>query len=340
MADEHAHTHTARFPASSPDVMYRRSSLVGPVIVIYAIVAVLAIGLLMVGLGLTSLPSRADLAVGGFIGLFLVLTMGPIGILIAAGQSVRQDARVYDALDDLLDAVRHLADQAALTDDARRVLNRRAERDMLRRAIEEDIDAGDWSAGLVLCHELAERFGYRADAEEFRARIDVARRASLDTEIADGIARLDGLILQKRWDDAQREAARLVRTNPDSSKVIGLPERVVNARSAYKSDLERRFLDASRDDRIEEAMGLLKELDAYLSPEDAAPYQEMARGVIGKARENLGAQFKIAVHDRDWPTAAAVGRRIINEFPNTRMASEVRRLLDAIISNANAPTSA
>jgi hypothetical protein len=110
---------------------------------------------------------------------------------------------------------------------------------------------------------------------------------------------------------------------------------VDNARGVYKADLERRFLDAAGQDHIEEALGLLKELDGYLTESDAEPFREVARGVIGKARENLGAQFKIAVRDRQWSTAAAVGRRIINEFPNTRMATEVRDMLDGILARAN-----
>ena len=80
---------------------------------------------------------------------------------------------------------------------------------------------------------------------------------------------------------------------------------------------------------------MLKELDNYLSPDEAEPFREVARGVISKARENLGAQFKIAVQDRQWASAAAIGRRIINEFPNTRMAAEVRGLMDGILSRAN-----
>ena len=44
--------------------------------------------------------------------------------------------------------------------------------DEVLRAIEEDMATGEWDAAMVLVRELAERFGYRADAEEFRARIE------------------------------------------------------------------------------------------------------------------------------------------------------------------------
>ncbi|MBY0313712.1 MAG: hypothetical protein K2W85_16730, partial [Phycisphaerales bacterium] len=121
----------------------------------------------------------------------------------------------------------------------------------------------------------------------------------------------------------------------DSPRVERLRDRVEQARGVYKTDLERRFLDSAQGGRIEEAMVQLKELDAYLSENEAEPLREVARGVITKARDNLGAQFKIAVQDRQWAQAAALGKRIVNEFPNTRMAQEVRGVLDGILARAN-----
>ena len=80
---------------------------------------------------------------------------------------------------------------------------------------------------------------------------------------------------------------------------------------------------------------LLKELDKYLSETEAAPYTEVARGVIGKKKENLGVQFKLAVHDHDWIGAVRVGEQIIREFPNTRMADEVRSMIDLLRNRAS-----
>ncbi len=194
-----------------------------------------------------------------------------------------------------------LTDHVSLSGDARRVLNRRAEKDLLCRAIEEDINAEDWDAAMVLCRELADRFGYRVEAEEFRAKIDSYRGEVQERKVADSIARLDGLIIQRRW---TWPSAR----PPASSARIPIPtasrpcvERVEQARAVYKADLERRFLDAAQNEHFDEAMEFLKELDGYLTEHEAEPFREVARGVIGKARENLGAQFKVAVRDKQWP---------------------------------------
>jgi hypothetical protein len=306
------------------------------IFMVYAALIVGSFLLVLAGRGRFG-PGWEGTEIAGWIGLFVGIASAPIAALLDARRRADNTQRLARSLDLVGESIRRLNDQAGLSDDARRVLNRSLERDLLCRAIEEDISAQSWDAALVLCNELADRFGYRADAEEFRARIELARSEVLERRVSDAIARLDGLIVQRRWDVALREAQRIQRLFPDSHRVENLRQRVEQARNVYKHDLERRFLDASSAGRAEEALTLLKELDLYLTQTEAEPLRELARGVVGKARENLGAQFKIAVQDRQWAQAAALGRRIINEFPNTRMAAEVRQMMDGILARANAP---
>src|SRR5690606_25395406 len=147
--------------------------------------------------------------------VLLTLTLAPLAliVLLRSGRGGGRD--LVDRLDRLEGTLRDVHAHASLSDDARRVLNRRTERDLLCRAIEEDIQAGEWDAGIVLCGELANRFGYRADAEEYRTRIEHARAEMVQRHINDAIARLDGLIVQRRWDEAFLEAARIRRLFPE-----------------------------------------------------------------------------------------------------------------------------
>ncbi|MBX3386655.1 MAG: hypothetical protein KF768_08805 [Phycisphaeraceae bacterium] len=305
-------------------------------IVCYGLVGVASVLFVLAGAGVGEFPANPYLRVAGYCGLFLVLTTGPIAWALISARGSAKDEGLRRSVDRLTEAVRRLDESAGLSDDARRVLNRRAERELLCRAIEEDIQNQAWDAAIVLCTELADRFGYRADAEEFRARIELARTEVIERRVADAIARLDGLIVQRRWDVAFQESARIQRLYPESPRVDNLRARVIQARDVFKEDLERRFLEAAKGERVEEAMTLLKELDQYLTPVEGQAFQEVARGVVTKARENLGAQFKIAVQNRDWRSAILVGRRITQEFPNTRMAAEVRQMWDGILSKANA----
>lgn len=299
----------------------------------YLLALALSVAMVLGGAGVGRATPNPEARIAGYLGLLLVLTTSPIAFLLLRTRTAGAVAS-GDRLADLERAVVRLGEHAALSDDARRVLNRRRERQLLREAIEEDIAAEDWDAAMVLVKELAERFGYRADAEEFRQRIEHARFETIQRRVNEAISHLDALIVQRRWDQAVVEAARIGRLYPDSPRVEGLRHRVEQARHSYKADLERRFLLAAQGGRIDEAMELMRELDAYLTEAEAEPFREVARGVIGKARENLGVQFKLAVQDRRWTHAAEVGERIIEQFPNSRMAQEVRGMLDSIRARA------
>jgi hypothetical protein len=292
--------------------------------VIYAVALALSVLLIV----------RGDPRLGAG-GALLVLTMGPVAFIMAMNLVDRRREVIVERVDELTRTVRALNNHASLSNDARRVLNRQAERDLLRLAIEEDISSKNWDAAMVLVKELAENFGYRADAEEFRRKIDQARAQTVEREIGDAVTYLDGLIIQRRWDEAFADAARLKRLYPDSTKVDLLKARVDQARHSYKGELERRFLQAANEGRPDDALTIMKELDPYLTISEAEPLREKARNVIGMARDTLGAAFKMAVQDRQWREAARIGDRIIAEFPNSRMATEVKDVIDGIRMRAN-----
>lgn len=286
--------------------------------------------------------AEPGLTTAGLLGLVVVGCTLPLALKrggTAASTDRAAGAEIHEMraqLRTLAKAIEELQESMVLSDDARRVINRKREREMLRRAIEEDINAEDWDAAMVLIRELAERFGYRADAEEFRQKVETARFTTMDRRLNEALRGLDDLIARGEWEAALREAERIARIFPDSPKAEGLRHRVVASRDRYKLDLERRFLRAAEADRIDEAMDLLKQLDHYLSEDEGEQFREVARGVIGKARENLGVQFKLAIQDRAWDRASEIGERIIDEFPNTRMAEEVRGMIDTIRDRAGA----
>lgn len=297
-----------------------------PVLLVCAVIAAAVCGGMMLAGGSTGEPGRTIYSAAAGLGLVVTIVAIPIGLILISSSRKRDDS----GMQGLAKSVDRLVEHGSLSDEARRVLYRRHDRDLLRQAIQEDIAAEDWDAAMVLVKELAERFGYRSDAEEFRARIEQARFDTVQRKVNEAISQLDALISGRRWDQAAVEAARIGRLYPDSPRVEGLRHRVEQARMLYKTDLERRFLRSAEEDRIEDAMEMLKELDAYLTEDEAGPYREVARGVIGKARDNLGVQFKLAVQDRKWDRAASLGEQIIDQFPNSRMAEEVRGMLDSI----------
>ncbi|MEE9211788.1 MAG: hypothetical protein V3U29_03950 [Phycisphaeraceae bacterium] len=243
-------------------------------------------------------------------------------------------SRSTTAESQIIEHLRSINDRLLISDTAKRIAYREQDRNALRRAIREDIDKDEFEAALALVDDMSQTYGYRHEAEEFRDEILAARAADVEQTVNNTIAQLDQLIADRDWDRAFAEAAKIQRLYPESHRVRNLETHVRDAREDYKHTLERQFLEASQRDDIDRAMELLKELDKYLTEAEAKPFRETARGVIGKKRDNLGVQFKMAVHDKEWIQSVRIGEQLIREFPNSQMAQEVRSMLDLLRERA------
>ncbi|MGB1126400.1 MAG: hypothetical protein ACPG4Q_14445 [Phycisphaeraceae bacterium] len=221
-----------------------------------------------------------------------------------------------------------------LSETAKRIAYRHEDIELLRSTIKLDIEKKDFDAALVLVNEIGTTYGHKEEAEEYRDQIIFARTAEMEEKVQKALTKLDELLAAHKFEEATMEATKIHRLYNESPAVNGIQRKVTHAREQYKHDLEREFLEAAKVDNVDRAVELLKELDKYLSEQEAEPFRETARGVIGKQRENLGVQFKIAVHDKEWVRAVSVGEQIIREFPNSRMADEVRGMLDLLRERA------
>ncbi len=304
------------------------------IVLAYALLLCLSGAIVIIGRNQAAVEggSQALLATG-IVCFMFIAAMIPLTLALLAGR--KDGAAAAEMLKEQLALLEKINEHTLLSDSARHIAYRRQERAMLQRAIEEDISNEDWQAAAVLVDEMRERFGYREEAEEFLARIDRSRADGQNRRITEALDHFQAVIDARDWGAAYAEAARISRLFPDSHRTRGLEQRVRKAWESHKKTLEREFLEAAGAGHVEDAMQLLKDLDVFLSPDEAAPLQEVARGVINKARANIGLQFKLAVQDHDWATAVQVGETIIDEFPNTRMAEEVRQRIDVLRARAS-----
>ncbi|MCA9286439.1 MAG: hypothetical protein KDA22_14530 [Phycisphaerales bacterium] len=274
------------------------------------------------------------LLTGGIVAAAMALATLPASVIllaIAANGTRRHDYRVEEQFR----LLQQMNENIMLSDNAKRLIYRPKELQLLRSAIEEDIARGDYDAALTLCTEMAEGFGFREEAEAFRQSIEATRRESYEHQVREAMESLEQRLTDADWRGAYAEAARIRRLFPDSPVVEELDGRIAAAREERKRFLERQFLEAAQHEDVEAAMALLRKLDLYLTREEAAQLTEVAQGVVSKHRENLGVQFKLAVADRSWAEAVRVGDEIIRDFPNTKMAEEVRSMLDLLRTRAS-----
>lgn len=262
-----------------------------------------------------------------------VLAIGALSVIAAASGAAVVHSRKGGGGRDT-EVLQAILNRLSMSEVERRMVDRQRDLDKLRKAILSDIGKEDFGAALALVDEMADRFGYREEAEQYRQQIIDARSRRMEQMVHESITRIQNLCRAYDWTGAHREAARLMRLVPDAPRLQGLPAEIDQARDAHKHELERNFLQAAEAGDTDRAMNLLKELDLYLTEEEGANYKEVARGVVGQARHNMGVRFKLAVSDKDWVEALGVGETIIREFPNTKMANEVRGMIDLLRERA------
>ncbi len=298
---------------------------------LYAVLLATAGGMIATGIVVESDYGPALIG-AGLVGLLVVGATIPIAVNLkgsaaSGGSSSASPARMEQLLNRLIE-------NSVLSDNAKRVLFRDRELELLRHAIEEDIHQGDYDAAIALCEEMANQFGYREEAEEFRTRIIRRRQEHYEAHVQAALERFETMLLDRNWAAVHDEAARIRRLFPDSHLVSDLDQRIMRERSEHRQELEAIFLDHAERDDVEAAMETLRQLDRYVSRDDAERLNEVAQTVIVKHRDNLGVQFKMAVNDHRWAEAARLGDTIIEEFPNTKMASEVRSMIEMLRTRA------
>jgi len=300
-------------------------------ILTYTLLLVLSLLLVLFGLRTTEMAHGYYLLVAGIVCVIVTAGLIPSAVsLIFIQRHLSGISRRVEKHGEQLELLTRIDEHTMLSDSAKRIAYRRKEREMLRKAIEEDIAREEWDAAMVLVEDMAERFGYREEAEEFRQHIEQVRSSVVSKRLDEAFAQFNTILEKRDWANAYAEAARLRRLFPESPQVQGLEKQVRQAWEDHKHLLERQFLDTASRGEVDNAMELLKELDQYLSPREAEPYQEVARGVINRTRENLGLQFKMALQNKKWNEAIEIGQDIMSEFPNTLMAREVREHIDLL----------
>ncbi len=116
--------------------------------------------------------------------------------------------------------------------------------------------------------------------------------------------------------------------------MLGLQDRLQVLKQEHKEELKRTWDEAVRRSDTDQAIDILKELDQYLSPSEARALQASARNVFKDKLLQLGIQFRFAVTEKRWQDALSSGLELVREFPNARMANEVREVLDTLRERA------
>ncbi len=268
------------------------------------------------------------------VGGFLLMPLIDLRVLSKAEENwhYEQLRGAAESQRQILEAIR---DSTTLSDQAKQIAYRHKDREALRNAIREDIDKNDYEAAYWLVAEMEKRFGNRAEASQLRELIDSSRKGFIEREVRESLDHFDQLLRRFDWAGCQREMEQLTKLFSGHPDVQSLPDRIAKAKESHKRDLLKDWMDSVQKDDVNRSVELLKQLDQYLTPGEAESYIEIARDVFKKKLNQLSAQFSLHVTDKNWNDAVRIGQQIIDEFPNTLIARQVKERMPILREKAS-----
>lgn len=278
------------------------------------------------------------IVVGGFAVLIAAMLMALVPLVLSIETALtRQMAELRELRQGIatqIASLKSIAENTALSDAAKSFTHRERELESMRAVIREGIRTQKWDTVLNLIGQMETRFGYKEEADTMRRELDNARGDAIRAKLAEAIEVVEGLFKTREWDRAQVEIDRLANALPGNTKVAGLVSRMKTLREEHKHELCAAWEEAIRRSDTDQAIDVLKELDQYLTPAEAHTLQSSARHVFKEKLLQLGVQFRFAVNERRWQDALSVGLELVRDFPNARMANEVRTALDTLRERA------
>lgn len=307
-----------------------------PSLCTYGFFLIISGGLVWAGSTLGDSTWRYILMTGGVFGTFLAGLGAAISLQLnrlLGEDGGRHDTQLLQWMK-ILDQLEKIHDATIVSDASKRILFRDHELKLLRHRIDDAIGRGEYDAGLELCDAIEKAFDTSDVADAFRHRILRSRQDHHEAEIHGALDQFNLLLGQRDWARAHKEAARIRRLYPDAPVIGELDQRIHAARNEHKEELHGEFNRATEREDLPTAMRLLRELDRYLTREEAAQLAANAQSVVEKHRDNLTTRFKMAVSDHQWNEALKIGDLIVGEFPNTKVAEEVNSMVDVLKSRA------
>ncbi len=263
-------------------------------------------------------------------GVIDVLVANEHGTTLAAGRLERVETLAADQAE----SARRLCDLASMSEKAKSLLYRDKEIETFRETINHELMRQDFTAAEALVEQIDKNIGYPEEAGRLRQMIAKSREATIEERLEAAFKRIENLISDLDWARALRETKRLTTLFPEDTRIAKLPQAIHVARNKRKRELLQAYGEAARKNDVELSLALLQQLDTYVTPQEAAALAESARGVLKARLSNLGVQFAIHVTDEQWTQAIVAGEQIVREFPNSRMANEVREKMSVLQARA------
>lgn len=268
-------------------------------------------------------------AAGGLIAFTVMLTKLS-KIVDALWDNSTKLEKVAEALEKNRSLLKQINQSAQLSETAKTVAFRDADQQTMREAVLDKLQQHDFEATYKIIDEIAGQAGYGEFAEKLRDEADKYRDATDQERVNQVIAHIEKLFESYQWTRASTLIERLIRTEPNSEKAKEMRQKLLDKKEERKKVLLNAWDDAVKRQVTDRSLEILRELDMYLTPNEGLALQEAARDIFRNKLHNLGVQFSLAISGKQWTRALRTGRQITRDFPNSKMAEEIREKWDVL----------
>ena len=273
--------------------------------------------------------ARAFLYAGGMIAVFAVLLLlnEVVHTLKANGEKLDNSVEMLSRENTLLAKI---SQASRLSDTAKEIVFRDSEQIELGEAVLTKLHQHDFNDADAMIAAMAVYPKYQKLMEHLKLKADKFRSATEEGRINQIIAHIEELLDQMLWIQAAAQIDSLIRNFPYSDKPKTMPALLQKRKDQHKRQLLADWDLAVRNKQTDRGLEILKELDLYLTPAEALALQESASSVFRTKLHNMGVEFSVAVTENNWKKALETGRQIVQNFPNSRMAAEIRSKMDIL----------
>ena len=305
------------------------------IVIVY--IALIAVVLLVIFTEIFETPEAGQMPdlvwlLGGFILLIAALIMlsKVLKILDALQDNSTKLEKITEALEKVRAGLTQINQSTCLSETAKAIVFRDADRQFLREAVLDKLQQQDFDTAYEIIDEITHCAGYKELAEQLRAEADKYRDATDAERENQVITHIKMLFDDCQWAKASTQIEKLIRAYPDSEKAKEMRQQLLDKKEERKKILLNAWDDAVKRRATDRSLEILKDLDQYLTPNEALALQESARDVFRSKLHNLGVQFSLAVSGKQWVRAVEIGRQIIRDFPNSKMSEEIRERMDIL----------
>lgn len=272
---------------------------------------------------------------GAMISLCALLTMlsRVIKILEALRDNSTRLKELTGTLENISDGLSQINHSTRISETAKAIAFRDSDRQSLREAVFEKLQMQDFEAANQIIDEISTRSEYEELADELRAQAEQYHNANDQERLIQIISHIEKLLAECQWARASAQIEGLIRNYPESEQAKSMRQVLQDKKQARKRILLAAWDDAVTHQETDRSLDILKELDQYLTPNEALALQEAASDVFRTKLHNLGVQFSISVTEKRWTDALDIGQQIINNFPNSKMCEEIRSKLHVLKQN-------